>query len=64
MKFDQDLCLKCDMISRCYFGKKNSILGSVVPLAMFNYIILVGVLLVIFCESVIICYCSLLLNCW
>ena len=35
MKFDQDLCLKCDMISRCYFGKMNSILGSVVPLAMF-----------------------------
>ena len=31
MKFDQDLCLN----SRCYFGKMNSILGSVVPLAMF-----------------------------
>ena len=27
MKFDQDLCATCDM---------NSILGSVVPLAMFN----------------------------
>ena len=36
MKFDQDLSLKCDMISRCYFGKMNSILGSVVPLAMFH----------------------------
>ena len=36
MKFDQDLCLKCDMISRSYFGKMNSILGSVVPLAMFS----------------------------
>ena len=35
MKFDQDLCLKCDMIPRWYFGKMNSILGSVVPLAMF-----------------------------
>ena len=25
-----------DMTSRCYFGKMNSILGSVVPLAMFQ----------------------------
>ena len=25
----------CDMTSRSYFGKMNSILGSVVPLAMF-----------------------------
>ena len=24
------------MTSRCYFGKMNSIFGSVVPLAMFN----------------------------
>ena len=34
--FDQDLCLTCDMNSRSYFGKMNSTLGSVVPLAMFH----------------------------
>ena len=28
----------CDMTSRCYFGKMNSILGSVVPLAMFYFV--------------------------
>ena len=32
MKFDQDLCLNL----RYDFGKMNSTLGSVVPLAMFN----------------------------
>ena len=32
-EFDQDLC---DMASRSYFGKMNSTLGSVVPLAMFS----------------------------
>ena len=26
------------MTSRCYFGKMNSILGSVVPLAMFTVV--------------------------
>ena len=31
MKFDQDLCLNL----QCDFGKMNSTLGSVVPLAMF-----------------------------
>ena len=34
MKFDQDLW-NCDMTSRSYFGKMNSTLGSIVPLAMF-----------------------------
>ena len=34
MKFDQDLW-NCDMTSRSYFGKMNSTLRSVVPLAMF-----------------------------
>ena len=29
----------CDMTSRSYFGKMNSTLGSVVPLAMFGFII-------------------------
>ena len=30
------ICLRtCDMTSRSYFGKQNSTLGSVVPLAMF-----------------------------
>ena len=32
MKFDQDLCLNFQYD----FGKMNSILGSVVPLAMFG----------------------------
>ena len=37
MKFDQILCLNftCDMTKISYFGKQNSTLGSVVPLAMF-----------------------------
>ena len=35
MKLDQDLCSNL-MASRSYFGKMNSILGSVVPLAMFD----------------------------
>ena len=34
MKFDQDLCLNLQYD----FGKMNSTLGSVVPLAMFNLI--------------------------
>ena len=34
MKFAQDL-RNCDMTSRSYFGKMNSTLGSIVPLAMF-----------------------------
>ena len=29
----------CDMTSRSYFGKMNSILGSVVPLAMFTFLL-------------------------
>ena len=29
------------MTSRCYFGKMNSILGSVVPLAMFDIVVVV-----------------------
>ena len=33
--FDQDLCGTCVMTSISYFGKMNSTLGSVVPLAMF-----------------------------
>ena len=33
MKFDQDLCLNLQYD----FGKMNSTLGSVVPLAMFYY---------------------------
>ena len=32
----------CDMTSRSYFGKMNSTLGSVVPLAMFEISILVA----------------------
>ena len=35
MKFDQDLCLKLWYDPIGYFGKLNSTLGSVVPLAMF-----------------------------
>ena len=34
MKFDQDLCLNLQYD----FGKMNSTLGSVVPLAMFNLV--------------------------
>ena len=37
MKFDQDLCKNFDD-KRSYFGKQNSTLGSVVPLAMFVFI--------------------------
>ena len=36
MKFDQDLCLNLQYD----FGKMNSTLGSVVPLAMFFYFLL------------------------
>ena len=35
MKFDQDLCLNLQYD----FGKMNSTLGSVVPLAMFQHIV-------------------------
>ena len=35
MKFDQDLCLNLWYDPIGYFGKMNSALGSVVPLAMF-----------------------------
>ena len=35
MKFDQDLCLNLWYDPIGYFGKMNSTLGSVVPLAMF-----------------------------
>ena len=31
--------LTSDMTSRSYFGKMNSTLGSVVPLAMFGFIV-------------------------
>ena len=32
------ICVRtCDMASRTYFGKMNSALGSVVPLAMFDH---------------------------
>ena len=37
MKFDQDLCLNLWYDPIGYFGKMNSTLGSVVPLAMFSY---------------------------
>ena len=37
MKFDQDLCLNLWYDPIGYFGKMNSTLGSVVPLAMFLY---------------------------
>ena len=37
MKFEQDLCLNLWYDPIGYFGKMNSTLGSVVPLAMFNY---------------------------
>ena len=37
MKCDQDLCLNLWYDLKSYFGKMNSILGSVVPLAMFSY---------------------------
>ena len=36
MKFDQDLCLNLWYDPIGYFGKMNSTLGSVVPLAMFS----------------------------
>ena len=42
MKFDQDLCLNL----RYDFGKMNSTLGSVVPLAMFTIIVTKMALLV------------------
>ena len=35
MKCDQDLCLNSWYDPKSYFGKQNSTLGSVVPLAMF-----------------------------
>ena len=37
MKFDQDLCLNLWYDPIGYFGKMNSTLGSVVPLAMFSF---------------------------
>ena len=37
MKFDQDLCLNLWYYPIAYFGKMNSTLGSVVPLAMFSF---------------------------
>ena len=37
MKFDQDLCLNLYMTYSGYFGKLNSTLGSVVPLAMYSF---------------------------
>ena len=37
MKFDQDLCLNLWYDPIGYFGKMNSTLGSVVPLAMFKH---------------------------
>ena len=37
-EFDQDLCLNLWYDPIGYFGKMNSTLGSVVPLAMFNII--------------------------
>ena len=37
MKFDQDLCKNFDD-KRSYFGKQNSTLGSVMPMAMFVFI--------------------------
>ena len=37
MKFDQDLCLNLYMTYSGYFGKLNSTLGSIVPLAMFSF---------------------------
>ena len=40
----------CDITSRSYFGKMNSTLGSVVPLAMFVFLA--------FCLSVIVCHSS------
>ena len=39
MKFDQDLCKNLQYDLRSYFGKQNSPLGSVVPLAMFNLLL-------------------------
>ena len=36
-KFDQDLCLNLWYDPLGYFGKMNSTLGSVVPLAMFGW---------------------------
>ena len=38
MKFDQDVCLKLWYDPIGYFGKMNSTLGSVVPLAMFVFL--------------------------
>ena len=38
MKFEQDLCLNLWYDPLGYFGRMNSTLGSVVPLAMFCYI--------------------------
>ena len=38
MKFDQDLWLNLCYDPIGYFGKMNTTLGSVVPLAMFPYI--------------------------
>ena len=37
MKFEQDLCLNLWYDPIGYFGKMNSTLGSVVPLAMFSF---------------------------
>ena len=37
MKFEQDFCLNLWYDPISYFGKMNSTLGSVVPLAMFHY---------------------------
>ena len=43
MKFD--LCKNFDMTLRSHFGNQNSTLGSVVPLAIFFYVVDYDVLL-------------------
>ena len=45
MKFDQDLCLNLWYDPIGYFGKMNSTLGSVVPLAMFIFLTLLRTIL-------------------
>ena len=42
MNFDQDLCLNLWYDPIGYFGKMNSTLGSVVPLAMFYYFFVIS----------------------
>ena len=62
MKFEQDLCkLRThERTSRSYFGKLNSTLGSVVPLAMFSSILWACCLSVLKIEKRICVACKIL----